>query len=116
VRRRRFRRNGSTPTSATLTSQRSVNLTCSSQIRPGQSIKRCARFQGEKALSDDPSGTDAFLIPPLLCLKQLPYGTLTDDEMMRMPVGAMQDEGGLLFLWVTGRAMELGRECLKAWG
>ncbi|BGO94483.1 methyltransferase [Rhodotorula toruloides] len=46
----------------------------------------------------------------------LPYGTLTDDEMMRMPVGAMQDEGGLLFLWVTGRAMELGRECLKAWG
>lgn len=33
-----------------------------------------------------------------------------------MPVGAMQDEGGVLFLWVTGRAMELGRECLKAWG
>jgi len=49
-------------------------------------------------------------------LLQLPYGTLTDDEMMRMPVGEMQDEGGLLFLWVTGRAMELGRECLKAWG
>lgn len=47
---------------------------------------------------------------------QLPYGTLTDDEMMRMPVGSMQDEGGLLFLWVTGRAMELGRECLAAWG
>lgn len=33
-----------------------------------------------------------------------------------MPVGDMQDEGGLLFLWVTGRAMELGRECLAAWG
>ena len=33
-----------------------------------------------------------------------------------MPVGEMQDEGGLLFLWVTGRAMELGRECLKSWG
>lgn len=47
---------------------------------------------------------------------QLPYGTLTDDEMMRMPVGSMQDEGGLLFLWVTGRAMELGRDCLTAWG
>lgn len=43
-------------------------------------------------------------------------GTLTDEEMMRMPVGSMQNEGGLLFLWVTGRAMELGRECLKAWG
>ena len=26
-----------------------------------------------------------------------------------------QDEG-LIFLWVTGRAMELGRECLKIWG
>ena len=27
----------------------------------------------------------------------------------------VQDEG-LIFLWVTGRAMELGRECLKLWG
>ena len=27
----------------------------------------------------------------------------------------LQDEG-LIFLWVTGRAMELGRECLKIWG
>ena len=26
-----------------------------------------------------------------------------------------QDDG-LIFLWVTGRAMELGRECLKLWG
>lgn len=41
---------------------------------------------------------------------------MTDEEMMRMPIGQMQDEGGLLFLWVTGRAMELGRECLKVWG
>ncbi|GAA5985057.1 hypothetical protein JCM10908_002504 [Rhodotorula pacifica] len=54
--------------------------------------------------------------PPWAIHQELPYGTLTDDEMMRMPVGAMQDEGGLLFLWVTGRAMELGRDCLKAWG
>jgi mRNA m6A methyltransferase catalytic subunit len=28
---------------------------------------------------------------------------------------SFQDEG-LIFLWVTGRAMELGRECLKLWG
>ncbi|TNY18222.1 MT-A70-domain-containing protein [Rhodotorula diobovata] len=54
--------------------------------------------------------------PPWAIHQELPYGTLTDDEMMRMPVGEMQDEGGLLFLWVTGRAMELGRECLKSWG
>ncbi|CEQ42360.1 SPOSA6832_04157, partial [Sporobolomyces salmonicolor] len=54
--------------------------------------------------------------PPWAIHQELPYGTLTDDEMMHMPVGTMQDEGGLLFLWVTGRAMELGRECLAAWG
>ena len=33
----------------------------------------------------------------------------------RLPVPTLQDEG-LIFLWVTGRAMELGRECLKLWG
>lgn len=54
--------------------------------------------------------------PPWAIHQDLPYGTLTDDEMIRMPVGRMQSEGGLLFLWVTGRAMELGRSCLDAWG
>ena len=27
----------------------------------------------------------------------------------------LQDDG-VIFLWVTGRAMELGRECLDIWG
>lgn len=36
--------------------------------------------------------------------------------MMRMQIGSMQDPGGLLFLWVTGRAQDLGRECLASWG
>ncbi len=40
---------------------------------------------------------------------------MTDDEMMSMPIPALQDEG-LLFLWVTGRAMEVGRECMRVWG
>jgi mRNA (2'-O-methyladenosine-N6-)-methyltransferase len=40
---------------------------------------------------------------------------MTDDEMRSMPIPALQDEG-LLFLWVTGRAMEVGRECLRHWG
>jgi MT-A70 len=48
-------------------------------------------------------------------LLQLPYGTMTDDEMKAMPIPTLQDEG-LLFLWVTGRAMEIGRECLRVWG
>jgi mRNA (2'-O-methyladenosine-N6-)-methyltransferase len=40
---------------------------------------------------------------------------MTDDEMRAMPIPNLQDEG-LLFLWVTGRAMEIGRECLRVWG
>jgi len=53
--------------------------------------------------------------PPWDIHMELPYGTMSDDEMRRLPVPALQDEG-LIFLWVTGRAMELGRECLKLWG
>ncbi|KAJ7667760.1 MT-A70-domain-containing protein [Mycena polygramma] len=53
--------------------------------------------------------------PPWDIHMSLPYGTMTDDEMRAMPIPALQDEG-LLFLWVTGRAMEVGRECLKVWG
>jgi mRNA (2'-O-methyladenosine-N6-)-methyltransferase len=48
-------------------------------------------------------------------ITQLPYGTMTDDEMRAMPIPMLQDEG-LLFLWVTGRAMEVGRECMRVWG
>lgn len=51
----------------------------------------------------------------LMVVLQLPYGTMTDDEMRAMPIPTLQDEG-LLFLWVTGRAMEVGRECLRVWG
>ncbi|KOB68572.1 Inducer of meiosis 4 [Operophtera brumata] len=46
---------------------------------------------------------------------ELPYGTMSDDEMRCLGVPQLQDSG-LIFLWVTGRAMELGRECLKLWG
>lgn len=53
--------------------------------------------------------------PPWDIHMELPYGTLTDDEMRKLQIPVLQDEG-FLFLWVTGRAMELGRECLKLWG
>jgi len=53
--------------------------------------------------------------PPWDIHMELPYGTMSDDEMRQLPVPGLQDEG-LIFLWVTGRAMELGRECLKLWG
>ncbi|XP_013885051.1 N(6)-adenosine-methyltransferase subunit METTL3 [Austrofundulus limnaeus] len=53
--------------------------------------------------------------PPWDIHMELPYGTLTDDEMRKLSIPALQDDG-FLFLWVTGRAMELGRECLSLWG
>ncbi|KAM9718190.1 N(6)-adenosine-methyltransferase subunit METTL3 [Menidia menidia] len=53
--------------------------------------------------------------PPWDIHMELPYGTLTDDEMRKLSIPALQEDG-FLFLWVTGRAMELGRECLSLWG
>lgn len=40
---------------------------------------------------------------------------MADDEMRNLPIPQLQDHG-YIFLWVTGRAMELGRECLSIWG
>ena len=45
----------------------------------------------------------------------LPYGTLKDKEMKALRIDVLSDDG-MIFLWVTGRAMELGRECLQLWG
>jgi hypothetical protein len=53
--------------------------------------------------------------PPWDIHMTLPYGTLTDDEMKDLKIQQLQDDGVLL-LWVTGRAMEVGRECLARWG
>ena len=33
---------------------------------------------------------------------KLPYGTMSDDEMRKLAVPQLQDEG-YIFLWVTGR-------------
>ncbi|CAO1629746.1 unnamed protein product [Parajaminaea phylloscopi] len=45
----------------------------------------------------------------------LPYGTVTDNDIRSMPIAQLQDDG-FIFFWVTGRAMELGRELLEHWG
>lgn len=45
----------------------------------------------------------------------LPYGTCNDIELLELPLDQLQDEG-VLFLWVTGRAIELGKESLTNWG
>ena len=59
---------------------------------------------------------DVILVdPPWDIHMSLPYGTLSDEDMRALPIPTLQDEG-LLFLWVTGRAMEMGRALLEHWG
>eukprot|EP00340_Litonotus_pictus_P010376 CAMPEP_0170519930 /NCGR_PEP_ID=MMETSP0209-20121228/5160_1 /TAXON_ID=665100 ORGANISM="Litonotus pictus, Strain P1" /NCGR_SAMPLE_ID=MMETSP0209 /ASSEMBLY_ACC=CAM_ASM_000301 /LENGTH=459 /DNA_ID=CAMNT_0010805929 /DNA_START=326 /DNA_END=1702 /DNA_ORIENTATION=+ len=53
--------------------------------------------------------------PPWDIHMDLPYGTLTDEEMKSIKVQELQTDG-IIFLWVTGRATELARECLDLWG
>ena len=40
--------------------------------------------------------------PPWDIHMELPYGTMSDEEMRQLNIPALQDEG-LIFLWVTGR-------------
>ncbi|KAF5201818.1 N6-adenosine-methyltransferase mt-a70-like [Thalictrum thalictroides] len=51
--------------------------------------------------------------PPWDIHMELPYGTMADEEMKNLNVPALQTDG-LIFLWVTGRAMELGCDWFKA--
>ena len=53
--------------------------------------------------------------PPWDIHMELPYGTMQDDEMRALRIQDLSDDG-LMFLWVTGRAMELGRELFDIWG
>ena len=53
--------------------------------------------------------------PPWDIHMELPYGTMSDEEMRALNIPVLQDDG-YIFIWVTGRAMELGRECLTLWG
>lgn len=46
---------------------------------------------------------------------QLPYGVITDEEILSFKIENIQTEG-VFFLWVTGRALDIGRKCLKKWG
>lgn len=53
--------------------------------------------------------------PPWDIHMELPYGTLTDDEVRNLKIGDIHKDG-MIFLWVTGRAMELARDCFRIWG
>ncbi len=53
--------------------------------------------------------------PPWDIHMDLPYGTLSDEEMKNIKINDLMKDG-VIFLWVTGRATELARECLDLWG
>lgn len=53
--------------------------------------------------------------PPWPIHMSLPYGTIRDTELLDLPVEVLSKRG-LIFLWVTMRAMDLGRRCIKKWG
>ena len=42
--------------------------------------------------------------PPWDIHMELPYGTMSDDEMRQLGIPTLQDDG-LIFLWVTGRSV-----------
>lgn len=53
--------------------------------------------------------------PPWHINMALPYLTMEDTAVKDLGFEHLQDQG-IIFLWVTGRAMEVGRECLEHWG
>jgi mRNA (2'-O-methyladenosine-N6-)-methyltransferase len=55
------------------------------------------------------------LDPPWDIHMNLPYSTLKDKEMLALNVEVLQNDG-YIFLWVTMRALELGRQCMTKWG
>lgn len=56
------------------------------------------------------------LDPPWDIHMSLPYGVLSDAQLLDLQLGKLQRPGGLLFIWVTGRAMDIARDCLADWG
>lgn len=44
--------------------------------------------------------------PPWDIHQDLPYGTMADNEMRKLDIGTLQDDG-VIFVWVTGARPEL---------
>jgi len=45
-----------------------------------------------------------------------PYPNLTDEHILKMPVGAIASDDAYLFLWVTNQHLPLGFQCIESWG
>lgn len=52
--------------------------------------------------------------PPWDIHMELPYGTMSDDEMRSLNIPTLQDDG-YIFLWVTGRYVHGDGEYLYYW-
>ena len=46
----------------------------------------------------------------------LGYNQLTDQDLLDMPVGKLQPEGGLLFVWVINAKWQFTMDLFEHWG
>lgn len=45
-----------------------------------------------------------------------PYPSMTDEQILNMPIGAIAHQNSYLLLWVTNNHLPLGFSCLNYWG
>jgi N6-adenosine-specific RNA methylase IME4 len=45
-----------------------------------------------------------------------PYPSMTDQQILDMPIGAIANTDAYLMLWVTNNHLPLGFQCLESWG
>lgn len=99
---------------------RSFDYSVLGQYVPHTTKRDMAKSRFQVIVADPPWDIHMSVRPPSIIspdsYDQLPYGTMTDDEMRQMPIPSLQPDWGILCLWVTGRAMELGRELFQQWG
>jgi len=46
----------------------------------------------------------------------LPYSTMTDEQIMQMPVRNMADDNAFLFMWITDNRIPKVAQFMEAWG
>lgn len=44
-----------------------------------------------------------------------PYPSMTDQQILDMPIGSISQQDAYLFLWVTNNHLPLGFQCLQSW-
>lgn len=44
------------------------------------------------------------------------YPTMTDDELLALPVRSIMSDRSVLFMWATGPRLDFAIQCIEAWG